>query len=110
MTGVQTCALPISNESGSDLGRGITAASMFTTGGFNHDDAGYKAELDTESASKVYKSSSAVLFNTDGKVVGFNYMMRVDSSNENNNVVAGMGYAIKANDIVDGLTAGGVIL
>ena len=97
-------------EIGSEpFGRGITPASMYTGGNHNQDECeSYRGEL-SSSVYTEYKSSSAVLFNSAGKVVGFNYMMKVDNSESNIEVVGGIGYAIKSNAITSGLKVGGIL-
>ena len=93
--------------------------SSFTTSGLHNIDYltmksesfhYYKYYLDGRDNSSQIKlnASTSVLFDKEGKFVGFNYARVVDMTSSNINVVMGLGYAVKASVIDEALESVGL--
>ena len=46
-----------------------------------------------------YVLTNNMLFNTAGEFVGINYLRRVDGTDSNEHIVAGIGYAVRSSNI-----------
>ena len=98
-------------ESASDMfGGNVTPSSIYTSGSHTNDSVDdYVGDL-VDPKIDYIEPSSAVLFDMQGRVVGFNYALYVDTQDNNISVVGGVGYAIRGNAIVEGLRTGGFIV
>ena len=99
-----------SEEDGMDIfGDGIVPASMYTSGNHLIDDSdAYSGHIENNKFLQ-YTSTSSVMFNSKGEVVGFNYLMKVNQTEPNTDLSFSIGFAIKSNSIVAGLKVGGIL-
>lgn len=84
----------------------MIAASFTTQGYFNKSDydtyvtgVDLKHGFEAIDKNENYVLTNNMLFNTAGEFVGINYLRRVDGTDSNEHIVAGIGYAVRSSNI-----------
>ena len=84
----------------------MMAASFTTQGYFNKSDydtyvtgVDLKHGFEAIDKNENYVLTNNMLFNTAGEFVGINYLRRVDGTDSNEHIVAGIGYAVRSSNI-----------